>query len=532
VSLKASLKEKARAYLESEKGTIFRQGRMQIALCYPSPYSVAHASLGYQVIYRAFNQRPDFVCERAVYPDEPQRHHATRTPLFTLESQRPVSAFDLVAFSLAFELELPHLIEMLDLSGIAPLAQDRTSADPPIVIGGPVTLSNALPLGVFADVVVMGDGEVAVEHLMDAMESASSKSDFLKRCADLPGLWVPTHHGDNVPDNQKVDVSHLPAVGQIVTPHSDLSNMFLIETSRGCPRMCTFCVVRGAVSPMREADPQAVLDAIPEWAERVGYVGAAVTDYRHIKEVLRGAVERGKELGISSLRADRLDEEMVTLLRQGGYRTMTVAADAPSEKMRSVIMKGIRERHLVRAAELARWVGFKTMKLYMVVGLPGETKEDLEDLVQLCEKLSDITPLAITLSPFVPKLHTPLATAPFAGIKEVDATLKMVRRSLKGKVDIRSTSARWAWIEYRMSQGGMDTGIAALQAHRAGGRFAHWKEALESVEQPRQALALAEEHGTWPVDGVNPDAPPPPKPPKRLPWEGTSPKGPRPVFSK
>ncbi len=523
------VRAQARKFVETERGTLRGQGRFQVALCYPGTYGVAHASLGYQVIYRLIHEHSDFACERAVYPEDLEVQQASRIPLFTLESQRPVSDFDLLAFSVAFEPDLSRMIEMLDLAGLPPLVADRGENMPPVVVGGPVTLSNALPLGPFADAVVMGDGEATVPSLLTAFENASSRADLLQRWSDVPGVWVPSIHGDVTPDNQRVGLEHLPALGQIVTPYSELRNMFLVEASRGCPRMCTFCVVRATVSPMREADPALLLDAIPEWAPRVGFVGAAVTDYAHIREVLAGAIEQGKGIGISSLRADRLDEELVTLLKRGGYRTMTVAADAPSERQRAKIMKGIRERHLVRAAELARWAGLRTLKLYMVVGLPGERQEDEDDLVNLAEKLAAIMPLAITLSPFIPKLHTPLAREDFFGIKPMEAKLRRLRKRLGRKVDIRSTSARWAWIEYCLSQGGQDAGLAVLQAHRSGGRFAAWRDALNALPEPRRALRVAEEEAPWAVDGVDPSAPAPPRPPKRLPWTGTTPRGPAPV---
>ena len=150
-----ALREQAKEYLEAEEGTLFRQGRLQIALCYPNTYSVAMASLGYQVIYRLFNERDDFSCERAVFPEMPEAYEAARMPLFTLERQRPVGEFDLVAFSFAFEPDLLNFIHMLKMSGIPPLARDRDDSHPPVLVGGPVTLSNALPLGPFADFVAM-----------------------------------------------------------------------------------------------------------------------------------------------------------------------------------------------------------------------------------------------------------------------------------------------------------------------------------------------------------------------------------------
>lgn len=510
-------RQHTRALVSAESGTLRKEGRFHVALCHTAAYPVAMSSLGYQVVYRLLNERPDFTCERAVYPDDPAAYHQTRTPLFTLEGERPVASADVVAFSIAFEPDLIHLVEMLDLAGLDPLRDRRGPTDPPVIAGGPITTSNALPLGPFADVVIHGDGEEAIGWLMDAIEAAAGKDDLLARCAALPGFWVPAAHGDRVPDNLRVGGDHLPAVAQIVTPHAELRNMFLVEASRGCTRYCTFCVIRATVQPMRESDPERLLAAVPEWAPRVGFVGAAVSDYTHIKEALARTVARGKGIGVSSLRADRLDLELVELLKEGGYRTLTVASDAPSERLRSKLMKGIRERHLLRAAELARRVGLRTLKVYVVVGLPGETDEDIAELVAFTKELSAIMPTALTLSPFVPKLHTPLAGAPFAGMKDIDRTLDRIRRGLQGRADVRAASSRWAWVEYRLSQGGQDAGLAVLDAYRRGGGFAAWRRALDGCEDPRAALHAAEAHGVFSPTGVVPGAPRPPRPPRRLP---------------
>lgn len=503
--------------MAAERGTLRKEGRFKVALCYPNSYAVAASSLGNQVIYRLIHARPDWTCERAVFPDDLDAWRASRTPLVTYEGERPVSDFDVIAFSVAFELDVPHVAEMLELSGMPALACERTDRHPTVLAGGPITLSNPLPLGPFIDVAILGDAEEAMPAFLTAAEEATSKADLLERCAALPGFWVPAAHGDRTPDTLKVAACHLPAVGQIVTPHAELSDMFLIEASRGCPRMCSFCVVRATASPMREADPAAVMAAIPAHAKRVGFVGAAVSDYSHIRDVLRASVERGLGVGVSSLRADRLDEELVMLLARGGYRTLTVASDAPSERQRSKIMKGIRERHLLRAAELAKVADLRLVKMYMIIGLPGETDDDLAELIDFCKRLRAIHPMALTLSPFVPKLHTPLYGADFEGIKPIENKLRHIRKALGAQVDVRAASARWAWVEYRLSQGGMDAGIAAWTAFRSGGSFSAWKQAFARCEGgERAASGAALRHGIWTPSSVDKANPRPPRPPRRL----------------
>ena len=180
---------------------------------------------------------------------------------------------------------------------------------------------------------------------------------------------------------------------------------------------------------------------------------------------------------------------------------MTVASDAPSQRLRNKMAKAIRTSHLVEAARLARAAGMSRLKLYVIIGIPGETDEDIDELIELSRELSAILPVALGLSPLVPKLHTPLGDAPFAGISTIQRTLTRLRKALGGVADVRSASGRWAWIEYRMSQGGQDAGLAAHQAWERGGRFAHFKAAFKSVEE-RAALRAANRHGLFQAVGM------------------------------
>ncbi len=521
--------EELARWRRSERGALRRDGRWRMALCYPNRYRIAASSLGFQVVYRTVNARAGWACERAVYPEDVAAWVRSGAPLRTIEQERNVGDADVVAFSIAFELDVPHVAHMLALAGIPALRTQRDASHPLVLAGGPLTTSNPLPLGPFVDAVVVGDGEPVLDRVLAALERGGTRSAQLERLSVIDGVWVPRIHGDRIPRILRAPADALPAVGQWTSPHAELREMFLVEPSRGCPRRCAFCVVRAPSSPMRSVpSPEEVLAAVPAWASRVGFVGAAISDYGPIRTLLRMAVERGLQVGVSSLRADRLDEDFVALLRRGGYRTLTVASDALSERMRSRIMKGIRERHLVRAAHLARWARLRLLKLYVVVGLPGETDDDVDEFVDLCHRLSGIVPLALALSPFVPKLHTPLHAAPFAGVRPVERLLRQLRRRLRGRADLRAASARWAWVEYRLSQGGPETGLAAWEALQAGGAFAAWRAALRSCAE-RGALEAARRHGLWAPSGEEPGAAPPPRPPPRLPWRGVEPVGPPPA---
>jgi radical SAM superfamily enzyme YgiQ (UPF0313 family) len=486
--------------LAAEVGTIHKQATHAIALCYPSPYAVGMSSLGFQTVYGLLNDLPDVCAERAFLPDEVARARAAREPLRTYESARPVGDFPIVAFSLAYELELAGLVDCLDLAGIPAFAEERAavaSKVPLVIIGGPLTFSNPVPAAPYADVMLMGESEETLPELIEALRAEPDRQALLAGLAQRPGFYVPTIHGAHLPAVGKANNENLPAFSRIRTPHTELRDMFLIEPERGCHRGCTYCVMRRSTNGgMRLVAPAKVKSLIPDDARRIGLVGAAVTDHPGLPEILRHIVDGGREVGISSLRADRLDDEIVGLLQRGGYRTLTTAADGASEQMRERIQRKTKERHLLRAAELARAHGMKSLKLYMMLGLPGETTADIDELGRFSLELSRIAPrLVLGIAPFVAKRNTPLDGAPFEAIDVLDAKLARLRAAVGGRVTLRPTSPKWAWVEYRLAQGGMAAGRAAARAARAGGRFADWKAAFADVPAPHVGASDAHASG-------------------------------------
>jgi radical SAM superfamily enzyme YgiQ (UPF0313 family) len=470
-----------RSRVEAETGILRRPASLRVALCHPSPYSAAMSSLGYQTIYREINLHPEACAERAFLPENPGDYRKYRLPLLSYESETALSNFPIVAFSIAYELELPGLLEMLDLCGIPLLRQERTEKHPFILVGGPLTNSSPAILAPFADLIILGEGEELIHAFLNEA-AGTDKRDLAARFASVPGCYAPGITPD-VPPGAKVDDIRLPAYSQIITKHAVLTSMFLIEPERGCSRSCAYCVMRGAISGgMRPVSPDKVLSLIPEYVRRVGLVGAAVTDHPKIAEIVRRIVASGREIGISSLRADRLNEELVGLLAQGGYKTLTTASDGASQRMRNLVDRKTTERHLIRAAELVRSYGLQRLKLYEIVGLPGETMNDIEELIRFSLELSRIAPLSLSISSFVAKRNTPLDGAPFEAVSLQMSKLSKIRSGLKGKVDVKPSSVRWAWVEYMLSQGGQSAGMAAMDAWKDGGSFASWKRALTSRE--------------------------------------------------
>ncbi|MFZ5479382.1 MAG: B12-binding domain-containing radical SAM protein [Myxococcota bacterium] len=475
------LRSSLRRRLESERGAPLPRGDgRRVALAYPSPYRAGMSSLGYQWIATQLADA-GFSVERVFLPDDVEAWRKARLPPLSMETGTPLSEFPLIAFSVAYELEIGGVVQMLDLAGIPALREARGERDPRVLVGGPLTFSNPLPVAPFCDAMLLGEADDVVA---DAVAGFFAHGD-LAHVASLPGGFVPDA-AERLPAVARADDARLPARSRIWSPETELHDMFLLEGERGCHRACTFCVMRRSTNGgMRLVTPDALLALVPPEAPRVGLVGAAISDHPRLVELLAALVEMGKGIGISSLRADRvaLKPDIPRLLRAGGYNTLTVASDAASQRLRRTIQKGTTEAHLLACAEAAREHRYKVLKVYMMVGVPDETDDDVEELIAFSRRLADIHPVSLGIAPFVPKRNTPLDTAPFAGVPVVERRLARIEKGLRGsRADVRPTSAKWAWVEHLLAQGGPEAGLAAMEAVRAGGTFAAWKRAYRDVD--------------------------------------------------
>jgi radical SAM superfamily enzyme YgiQ (UPF0313 family) len=383
------------------------------------------------------------------------------------------------------------------------LREARDERHPFILAGGPLTFSNPLPLAAFADAVVMGEADALAVEALRVLRDAPGRPAALDVLAAMPHVFVPSRHTGRdgghphtpvLPDIARCDDALLPAWAPIRTPEAELSSMFLIETERGCSRGCTYCVMRRSTNGgMRIVPEERILALVPADARRVGLVGAAVSDHPHIARIVRTLAGRGCEVGLSSLRPDRLDDDFVGALKLAGYKTLTTAMDGASDRVRDLLDRRARVRHLTRAAELARAHGMSRLKLYLMIGVPGETDEDIDECAAFTASLSQRIPVALGIAPFCPKRNTPLAGASFAGIPVVQRRLDRLRRGLRGRAEVRSTSARWAWIEAVLAKGGEPEGRAVLEAVHAGGTFAAYQRAFARLSDaaPKRGRALA-----------------------------------------
>jgi radical SAM superfamily enzyme YgiQ (UPF0313 family) len=464
--------------LADEVGRIDKDAPHRVALTYPSPYGVGMSSLGYQSIYRLLQAIPGVCADRVFLPDDAEHGEGCETPV-SYERLLPLTDYPIIAVSVAYELELAGLVRMFDASGIEPLAENRDERAPFVLAGGPLTFSNPMPLGPFVDAIVIGEAEGIVQWCVDVILGAQSRGAALLQLAAHPHVYVPSIDGNNLKPVAKCEDEDLPATSVIRTPHTELSNMFLIETERGCSRGCKYCVMRRSTNGgMRVVPQETILGLIPADALKVGLVGAAVSDHPRIVEILESLANQGKRVGLSSLRPDRLKLPLVAALHRAGYRTLTTALDGISERMRDSIERRGREPHYRIAAENARAVGMDRLKLYLMLGLPGETEADIDEGVEFIAELSKQIPVALGIAPFCAKRKTPLDGQPFAGIDVVGDRLERLRKGLRGRADVRSTSTKWAWVEYVLAQGDAVEGRALLEAVRAGGRFADYRKAF------------------------------------------------------
>ena len=474
-----------RQRLARERGERFVPGSRRVALCYPSPYRAGMSSLGFQQVLGGLREA-GFAVERAFLPDDVEAQAQSRQAVVAYETGTPISRFPLIAVSLAYELELTGLFQLLELSGIPPLRADRDERHPQILLGGPISMASPLLAAPFVDAMLLGEVEDTVATAVGAFFD-SDRDGWLDAVQALPGGYVPERMGTRMPAASRASDQHLPARSRIVSPDAELSDMFLIEGERGCHRMCSFCVMRRTQGGMRLVGPEHILSYVPDDAPKVGLVGAAISDHPQLVPLLETLVAAGKQVSLSSLRADRLMRKprIAELLRESGARTLTTASDGASERLRKWMRKGTTEEHLRACADQAGSLGYSVLKLYMIIGLPGETDDDVDELIAFSNELDrrlGRTQLALGVAPFVAKRNTPLDGEPFAGISVVEQRLKRLRKGLARRVDLRPVSARWAWVEHELSQGGPEVGLALYAAHQAGGRFGDVQRALQAVD--------------------------------------------------
>jgi radical SAM superfamily enzyme YgiQ (UPF0313 family) len=454
------LSRRAKDLLSKESGTVFKPegGRVRVCLVYPNTYHVGMSSLGFQGVYTLLNERDDTYCERAFLPEsgDMEEHWRTGTELFSLETGRPLGRFDIIAFSVSFENDYPHVLRILELANIPVEAGERTELHPLIVMGGVSAFSNPEPMAPFLDVVFVGEAEEMLHEFMDAFVRASTREEVFERAAGMEGVYLPSfyevRYGSDglisgrvsrgpAPDMIKRrwvrDLSERPMRPLIVTPETEFSRMYLIEAQRGCPWSCNFCLAGHVFNPPRRKAPEALAAEVREArerTERVGLIGPSLSDYPGMEGIL--SLE-GVDFSITSLRASRKSAVLLEHLK--GRKSVSIAPEAGTRRLRDVIHKGITDEDIMEAAGLIFEHRVERLRLYFMVGLPTETEEDVEGIVELVSsirKASRRGKLVLTLSTFVPKPFTPFQWRPMERMETVKKRLNVVKRGLQKTKDV------------------------------------------------------------------------------------------------
>jgi radical SAM superfamily enzyme YgiQ (UPF0313 family) len=502
--------EKARRRLSREQGAIIKDwgGRAPVALVYPNSYYLGMSNLGIHTLYKMLNRYDRVVAERAFWESED-----SQSPPISLESQRPLSDFAVIAFSISYELDYVNVARILKASGIPLYAADRDRRHPLVIAGGPCVTANPLPLSPFFDCLGIGEAEPIVPLVLPiTVESiGADRRDLLQALATLPGVYVPRHHsGQPVARQWARNLDTFPVASVVLTPDTELGDLYLIEVERGCNRGCRFCLAGRAFYPMRHRSVDSLIAQAAEglkYRRRLGLVGPAVSDYPHLEELVTSLGQMGAELSLSSLRIAPLSSVVLRELARGGAKTVTLAPEAGSERLRQAIKKGITDDDILKAMEMVAGHGMKQVKLYFMLGLPSETDEDIEGIIALslnCKRVLDSrqpgTRLTLNIAPFVPKAGTPFQWLPMAQPPILNRRLSQLKKGLMPKgIKIKAESPAWSQVQGVLARG--DAELAKVLADIEEVSLSGWRRAAEKHDIDVDFYA----HQRWDVK-------------QRLPW--------------
>lgn len=493
---------------EDSRVTVNPHAGQKIAIVYPNTYFVGMSNLGLHIIYEEINLRNDSVCERIFLPEkkELEAYDKTKTPLMSVETQRPMHQFDVVAFDVTFEMDYFHIPLMLRHGRVPIMGKDRTEFDPIVIAGGPCATFNPEPFADFIDAFIIGEGEGLVSHVLDIIRDGKmeglDRHAILRQLADISGVYVPSLYvpiysedgefkgydiAEGVPKTIKRHFEMLTSGGETVvaTNYTEFGAMYIIEVARGCGRHCRFCMA-GYCFRVPRVRPLDILKEGVERAEKlgkkVGLMGAAISDYPEVDELVNYIRSKDMRYSCASLRADSLTQAVVDGLADSGQKTITIAPETGSERLRRVINKGISEEHLQNAATLSAKSGIQHMRLYIMIGLPTETDEDIEAIVGLAErtqahmeKVGCKGRLTLSINPFIPKPFTPFQWMAMDNQKAVEKKLQYIKKALQKnrRIEVLVESPKEAYIQGVLARGDRRLGavIAACAADRGSKSF-------------------------------------------------------------
>ena len=489
--------------------------RHTMAVCYPHTYETGMSNLGMQIIYREVNSRDDFQCERAFLPDKKLQklYEKEHSPLLTLENKRPLCDFEILGFSVNFEMDYFNIPDILEAGHVPVRSADRMETDPLVVMGGPVAFFNPEPLALFMDVCLIGEGEELIHAFLDAWIQAKAdgvdRQELLRRLARVEGVYVPSlyHHvyddtgrllridaEPGIPDHVRRQWHELTRPGEtvIATPDTEFGAMYLIEIARGCGRHCRFCMAgycyrRPRVRPL-EYVKAAVLRG-KKLGKKIGLMGAAISDYPYIDELVTFIRQQGLAFSCASLRADSITPVIVKGIAESGQKTITLAPEAGSEHMRNIINKGITEEHLLHSIDLCTAAGIRKVRMYIMIGLPMETDDDIQGIVDMTrrvrehmDRIGNKSSITLSINPFIPKPMTPFQWMAMTEQKVVEQRLAYIKKEVGHirQTEVLAEPLRQCYIQGVLSRGDRRVGELLLKAHSYGG-VRGWKRAARET---------------------------------------------------
>nr|KXH77543.1 MAG: hypothetical protein AM324_00195 [Candidatus Thorarchaeota archaeon SMTZ1-83] len=463
-----------------------RQTSVLVGYCYPSTYRAGMTSLATHLFYEGLNRRVDTSCERYFRYDVP-------SPIRSLETSRPLKENHVVAFSLTWEEDVLNLLQMLDMDGIETLSENRGPESPIVLVGGPVVSANPEPYADFVDAFAIGEGDLVIHDIVDVVRDSPSRSDAIASMTEIPGVYVPSAGQSSVKRLIMDDLDDLfHPVAQIVPDVPDGTKLdpvfgksLLVEVTRGCGYSCKFCMVGHICRPRRARSLDCLKEIVEQGLEKtpvrkVSMIGSSLGDLDGLESFASWIVSQNLQLSAPSLRADSITLELLESFVKGGQRTLTIAPEAGSERMRRAMGKGLDDEEIERAARLAKEAGYIALKLYFIIGLPEESEEDIIDISKMVKNLSDVSGLRITASinPFVPKAHTRWERQSQPGVEQLRERLRIVQNGLRDvpRVEVEGIDPRSARIQAALSVGDRSIGRVIHLAAQYGG-LGGWRRA-------------------------------------------------------
>ncbi|OGO00163.1 MAG: hypothetical protein A2Y59_04115 [Chloroflexi bacterium RBG_13_52_14] len=481
--------KEARQRLGKERGTVYKDwgGKIHIALIYPNSYYLGMSNLGFQTIYSLLNSYDNIVCERVFWET---RKDKAEEPI-SLESQRPLPDFDVLAFSISYELDYFNVIQLLKVSGLPVFASDRDARHPLVIAGGPCVTANPMPLSPFFDCFAIGEGETILPHFIETLtEGIEGKKDrLLKALASVPGVYVPLlYDGKPIKRQWVKDLDSVATTSVILTPDTEFSDMYIIEIARGCGWGCRFCLAGFQFRPFRYRPLESLLKQVDnglKYTNKIGLLAAAVSDHPEIGELAYALHRMDVELSVSSLRFRPFSKAVLKALAKSGAQTITLAPEAGSERLRRIINKCVNENDIIAAVDSIAKQGIKQIKLYFMIGLPTETDADIDEIIKLSLALKErtegtLTRIALTVEPFVPKAGTPFQWLAMERADVLSHRFNLIKNSLTKKgIEVRTESTVWSVVQGVLARG--DARLGAVLVNMQRNSLAAWRKALKGA---------------------------------------------------